>query len=651
MTRQNTVLLVADQPESNLTSMSNPTPPHNELTIEQFHAAGVSAILDAYPDLTLNELRHPLRAAADLASAESRHPHATILCLMSDICSMMLQPAVDTAPLASFVTWGDGTSSMAPEHLQPEQIDFIAGVADVITHRALRARLGDLVWLKAKRHGNRFALRAVDDYRAAPMEHAAWHAHGRDSWHRALQLAASLRGAARERLEAMVTDLIGAFFAHANDDEGGLALAYLRPLEAERLGKADAAKIAAQLALLARREPIRHNPFHTSDYLRSALDWFKRAGDDAGEAAMLVQLGENWERHGDATAGALARHGFYQDAIAAYRGVAGRYRVAHEIPAALERARLKYEQAGHDSVDEMVAVRLPAFDATDMVRAATKHVQHEDTMQALYAFCELDNTPVKSEHMARAKAVLSGSFVARLFGSTTLDSDGRAIVRTAAPAHDTDPDNDPRVAQEAMQDFVRGAELVARTMISPALAQIKIDHRLTIDDFGTLALCSGVVPRERAGIVGKALYAGYCCDLEQALHILMPQFEHLVRQLLKGAQALTATHEDGIDMEVALSALTERTQMTEVFGEDMTFAIRCLMCVQGGPNLRNAVAHGHAGPDECNSPAGLYIWWFLLRLVVRQYRIRAGEANAPATDATVAAAGATSGANCQPCSS
>ncbi|MCL6486676.1 MAG: hypothetical protein I4O49_21340, partial [Janthinobacterium lividum] len=166
--------------------MSNPTPPHNELTIEQFHAAGVSAILDAYPDLTLNELRHPLRAAADLASAESRHPHATILCLMSDICSMMLQPAIDTAPLASFVTWGDGTCSMAPEHLQPEQIDFIAGVADFITHRALRARLGDLVWLKAKRHGNRFALRAVDDYRAAPMEHAAWHAHGRDSWHRAL---------------------------------------------------------------------------------------------------------------------------------------------------------------------------------------------------------------------------------------------------------------------------------------------------------------------------------------------------------------------------------------------------------------------------------------------------------------------------------
>jgi len=36
--------------------MSKPTPRHHELTIEQFHAAGVSTILDAYSDLTLNEL-------------------------------------------------------------------------------------------------------------------------------------------------------------------------------------------------------------------------------------------------------------------------------------------------------------------------------------------------------------------------------------------------------------------------------------------------------------------------------------------------------------------------------------------------------------------------------------------------------------------
>ncbi|WP_462184053.1 hypothetical protein, partial [Acinetobacter baumannii] len=91
-------------------------------------------------------------------------------------------------------------------------------------------------------------------------------------------------------------------------------------------------------------------------YMHSAIDWFNRMGDNAGEASMLAQLGETWESHGDATAAALARHAFYQDAIAAYRGVAGRFREAHGIPAALERVRLKYEQAGRDSVGEMISV-------------------------------------------------------------------------------------------------------------------------------------------------------------------------------------------------------------------------------------------------------------------------------------------------------
>lgn len=616
--------------------MPDPTTPiaFDALTLDQFRAAGVEAILDAHPDLTFNDLRHPLRAAAELAEAEARHAHAAILTMMSHICSMLLQPAVATAPLTYAFNWGDGTCSMGPEHLQPAQVDFIAGVADVITHRALRARLGDLVWIKAKRHGNRFALRAVDDYRAAPLEHTAWVAHGRASWHRALQLAVSLRAAAHERLEAMISDLTGAFFDH-QDVDGVVSLAYLRPLEALRLGKAVAPQVAVQLARLARREMARPHSFNAAAYLHSAIDWYKRIGDDANEAAMQALLGENWERHGDATVAALARHGYYQDAIAAYRGVSSRFRDAHDVPVALERVRLKYEQTGRDAVGEMVAIKMPSFDVTDLVRAATEHVQHDDPLYALYAFCELDQIPVKTEHMARAQAALDGSVIASLFGATTLDSDGRAVVRTSASASGTGVEQDPRVAHEAMLDFVRGAEIVAQAMLGPALNQIRMEHSLTIDDFRTLALCSGMVPRERASIVGKALYAGYCHDLEQALHILMPQFEHIVRQCLKVAQAITATHEDGIDMEVALSALTDRPQMVEVFGEDMTFAIRCLMCVQGGPNLRNAVAHGHAGTDECDSPAGLYTWWFVLRLIVKQYRIRASQAaRAQAPDAT-----------------
>jgi hypothetical protein len=44
-------------------------------TLEQYRAAGVEAILDVHSDLTLNELRHSTRAAAEVAEAETRHDH------------------------------------------------------------------------------------------------------------------------------------------------------------------------------------------------------------------------------------------------------------------------------------------------------------------------------------------------------------------------------------------------------------------------------------------------------------------------------------------------------------------------------------------------------------------------------------------------
>ena len=235
---------------------------------------------------------------------------------------------------------------------------------------------------ESKRHANRFALRTVDDYRAAPLEHATWNTHGRASWHRDLQLAASLCDTASDRLKAMVDNLTNAFSAH-KDEDGVVALTYLRPLEAERLGKSAAQQVVAQLALLARREANRPHPFNAAAYFQSAIDWFKRIGDNAGAAAMLTELGETWERYGDATAPAFARYGFHQDAISAYRGVAGRLREADDIRAALKRARLKYEQASRDSIGEMISVHMPAFDATDLVCAATEHVQHEDPLQGV----------------------------------------------------------------------------------------------------------------------------------------------------------------------------------------------------------------------------------------------------------------------------
>jgi hypothetical protein len=87
--------------------------------------------------------------------------------------------------------------------------------------------------------------------------------------------------------------------------------------------------------------------------------------------------GTNWELYGDATLAALALYRYDQDVITAWRSVSKHCRDVRVVSVALDRVRLKYEQAGRDAVDEMVAIKMPSLDVIDLVHVATEHVQRD----------------------------------------------------------------------------------------------------------------------------------------------------------------------------------------------------------------------------------------------------------------------------------
>lgn len=605
-------------------------------TLEDFDQSGASDILADHPTATLRELTELFVKARESAEANGANEASRVFWLMQGVCSMMLQPDSKTAPLAPVFVWADGSSSMGPDHLAPEQIDLLARLADKVDHVALRARLADLVWMKGKRHGNRFALRAIDDYRAVPISGEHWQREDQASWQRALQLAVPLKGIAGQRVVEMEDALVEAF-CRAKDGAGLGPLRYIRPLASERLGRRHAPQVASILEELARERIQRNHTFDAVEYLRAARVWFERAGNEASAAEMQVLLAQTWERHADGDESALTSHHFYSDAIAAYREVPARFRAQYDIDKAILTVRAKYEEAGRQSIGEMVEIAGPTIDLTELVEAALEHVQRSDPLEALSAFCGLDSTPNKAQYLQEAQAMLSETLVGRLFGGVTIASDGRTVSRALGAGQG--PESAEALAENrAMQAFLQHAGMTAHGMIDPALDSIREQYLFTLEDFRVLARQSGIVPPDRANIVGQGLYAGYCRDLVQAMHILMPQFEHMVREKLQQEGALTTTHDskDRIDMEIGLSNLTERSQMAAAFGENMTFAIRSLMCVQVGPNLRNAVAHGQADEALCEGPYGIYTWWLILRMVVRAYLAREKQAvSTAATNSTM----------------
>jgi hypothetical protein len=602
-----------------------PQRPRPTPTLEQLRCCGYDAILaqNAIGEYSIMDglLSHEAKASKD-SDDDAR---AGALWFLARVSSMMLTPTEKATPFLPLATWSDGRRTMIPEDLSAEEVEMLAGLAADVKNDMLRARLADLVWMKARKKGIAFAHMAIDAYRMHPIDADSWHMGGASCWHRALQLSLSIGAGAGTRTVEINAALLTAFWKAANA-ENFEPLLYVRPLYAEGCAVGEAENIAAQYEKLGHARMKTGRPSEAQDFFDMGERWYERARQPDKQAEMLALAAASWAAQGDANGSAIARHHFYTKAIAVYRDVPARYRNQHCVDAVIDALRAKLAVAGSQALGEMKPIKGATIDLTDLVSQAISLVQGKAPMDALLAFCDLHPLPNKARLLKQSEELLAQSIVGRLFGAVSFSGDGRAIAKHDG-AMDGANAHAAAVTAGAVKDCVRRTAMIAHGMIEPALDVMQIESLLTPLDFYSLSSYSPFVPRDRADLVAKALYAGYCRDFEQAIHILVPQFEHMVRMTLKEVGSHTTTHDsDGIDMETGLSTLIDRPQTVEVFGDDLTFTIRAIMCEQEGPNLRNAVAHGLANSALCNGNHGVYAWWLVLRLVTQSFVAMIGDA-------------------------
>ena len=325
----------------------------------------------------------------------------------------------------------------------------------------------------------------------------------------------------------------------------------------------------------------------------------------------------------------ITLHHCYTKAIDVYKHVSARYREQFGAADAVVQLRAKLPAAGQDMLARMKTVS-HSIGIGDQVAEAVGKVQGLPPDEALFAFCRI--APWPSVDALRSEATIPVDSIFALFTNTSVDEDGRVIANEDGVV-DADS-RERRLSGEMIKAAARRADISARVLIDPALDVIRQESHFSPNDFYAITTMSALVPSDRADLVAKGLYAGYCRDFVQAIHILIPQFEHMVRVVLKEAGAQTTSRQDGIEMELGLSSLVDLPEMEERFGEHLTFTIRALMCKPLGPNLRNQVAHGLAGANLCASGYGIYAWWLILCLVVegfhmmRQAEIANANANA-----------------------
>lgn len=209
-----------------------------------------------------------------------------------------------------------------------------------------------------------------------------------------------------------------------------------------------------------------------------------------------------------------------------------------------------------------------------------------------------------------------------LISATRMSRDGRVIAKRPGMGLSNGDSEDTQAAvwAEMVKHYGMELGLVVQGDIWPALEVLTLEHRLRESDFVAIASGSPIVPKGRERLLGKALFAGYEKDFVAALHLLTPQIEHMVRWHLKAAGIKTTNlDQDGIENENGLSALMDLPEVTQIFGEDLSFELKALLCDAFGPNLRNELAHGLLDHEACHSTYAIYAWWFGLKLVFNTF--------------------------------
>ena len=608
--------------------MSNEHDPREPaLTKEDFFSCGWETVLAKKTHKHYTSMFSAFKDAMEKADDEDRPAHGKVLWLLSIACSMCLSPKSLNEPFKPLMQSSEGRTPI-PDDLSKSDIDFFAEIAGAIDDPWLRARLADLVWLKRRNKGGfPFVLMAIDAYREIPMDIrdmvsvGVWY----ECLERAIVLAQSIREGAGDRLAQIESSIIGTF---ESEGEGNELLCFNLAdiLKSHGLGKDRSTMIAQRLELLG-REFEKKSSFHRAgQYFSASADWFNMSGDNAKSVEMRVEWAETYVKEAAARASSddpsnlVAAH-HYERAIQIYRSIPNSDRKEHQVDERIAELMALHGKANKKSLDEMAHISSDGEDISQFIENSRNAVKGKNLIEALLKFVNMYRGVDVEELRKRTTETLQDNPMLGLIPMSHMTRDGRVAAKQPAGSGFSFPSDD-RVRYQMINNYTNiYVTSAVQAIIWPALEVLLLEHRLQEADFVNLAEQSPFVEmtgRER--LLGKALYAGYDLNFATALHILVPQLEHMVRFHLKeGGVSTTNLNENGIETEIGLNSLMDRPETEEIFGKDLRFEIQALFCDPVGANLRNNVAHGLIGYEECHSPPAIYAWWLVLKIVFNTF--------------------------------
>jgi uncharacterized protein DUF4209 len=491
-------------------------------------------------------------------------------------------------------TKSDGGEFYSPDikDLDSVIVDYWEERATACANPVMRARYSDLVWdlkraITGEKQNHKYARMAVDSYlEATDRKFYTMEVNGIDWLGRALDLSRSLSDP--HRIKSVVNFMFEFYERIAQFPLAGTWLFLFDKLYGENItSPEDEERIIAYLeSMLAKASDATQSqegvyltldPWHAQAAAERLARHYQRIKDKTSVERVIKAYGKAFEP--------MARQANPMVAMAWLQPIIERYEqegLKSEAEQLQQLASEKGKNIGSDLKTISVKVDIKQDDIDRLIENLIGSGNLVTSLERLAGYF----IPRVSDTRKLLDTLRTESPLQSMIPIIIVERDGRPKARIGS----IDEDADGRLHQQLAQSIG-----FYQPFLVQALARLKERYAPSVDDILDFLCKSPLFAKCQTGLLKDGLIAYQQEDFVKAIHVLVPQIEHVLRQFLGSLNVptlKTVKGYPGIMDAKSMGDILGDDRMRSVLTEDLWRYLAVVYIDKRGLNLRNDLAHG-----------------------------------------------------------
>jgi hypothetical protein len=508
----------------------------------------------------------------------------------------------------------DGTPFYGPDikEIDAEIIAHWEERSTTTPHPIMQARYADLVWdlkktVTAEEPSVAFAQRAVDAYLAGitakrykePLVHAAL------AGQRALELAVRINDKAR--IQAGKTVMLDLFVQALKPKHQGVWATTFDTLTASKKAGLTDEETATLINGLERmlvasvtKGDEQFDPFGAEAAARRLASYYERQQRKADVQRVIRTYGTAFEQLAQEASPTLAMS-WLQPVHDEYKN-----RGMNDDALRVQKASAqKGKQAKNDLKEHRIAITIEPEKLEAFLDAMTQGPPHDALLRIAAQFIpNVKNIQTRLQELLTAAPLMARIGITRIVGD-----------HFAARAGSIEEDAEGRLIMQLADDIG-----IQNGFLCAAIDQLRARSAITVETVLAVIDESPVYITERRPLIQEGIQAYLDGDNTKAIHVLIPQIEQALRELLIliGGMPLKPGRNGTMQLKNLNDILREQP-IKQALSENLQTYLLTFLADQRGQNIRNVICHGLAQPAQMNKGLATQALHALLALaLVRQ---------------------------------